>query len=633
MSLPDPWPLLQWREPLWLLLALYPLLVGLIQCRGKHHRLFRYADRALLPWLEVRQPRSLRQRLLSRDSSYVLAWLLFAIAAAGPRVAEPQPGQESRSGLDIMIVLDVSRSMQATDVRPSRLQRARIEIHELLSQAPEARLGLIVYSARPHLFVPLTFDKQALGFYLEMLDALVLPTYGSDAASALQLAARELAGNRQASTVLLISDGDLGRTADSKRRLFEAAQDLRQAQIPLFVLGVGSVEGDAIPLAKGGWLKQDGRAVISRMDETLLQQLAGRGGGKYQAVTEDSSDWLALYDHGMQAQARLTPADRDNDQVVWKEYFPWALLPAILLLFVASLPYPIPRLVPQRDSTSRMPLLLLAILGLSLLAWPGNELLAAETSSAKHAAAWQAFQAQDYRRAQELYETLPGYPGRFGEGASRYRQGDFAGAVRQFGQAALLARNAHQRGQALYNLGNSYVQLGNFRLASEVYEDALRYIPGHPASRKNLATSLALQARVEERLKNDLRSGRVRRAGKGPRRARAETEIQLDESSTVSLAEQQEGKATTGALPALPEPGDRQLAALIDRGVEHARLAAQGSSTGRSASQTQALIEARIQMEQLYENRAGLWKRLFEMEEGFPAPLQTPRQVPGVKPW
>jgi Ca-activated chloride channel family protein len=117
---------------------------------------------------------------------------LFSVSAAGPRIADKPMNAQNEIVLDVMLVVDLSQSMRATDIKPSRMRRATLEVYEFLSLAKNTRVGITVYAGRPHLFVPLTDDFSALKFYLKSLDSLQLPTLGGDASAALAFAQKEL---------------------------------------------------------------------------------------------------------------------------------------------------------------------------------------------------------------------------------------------------------------------------------------------------------------------------------------------------------------------------------------------------------------------------------------------------------
>ncbi|MEE9302165.1 MAG: VWA domain-containing protein, partial [Thiotrichaceae bacterium] len=202
---------LDWRQPLWLLVALQPLLLWLVVRWLQQHKEVLFADAHLLPWIQVRQKKTVTEQILSRNSAYGLAWILMALTLAGPRLPDDRLIDHNEINLDVMMVIDLSRSMHATDIQPSRLRRATLEAYEFLSLAKNTRVGIIVYAARAHLFVPLTKDHNALKFYLQDLDSLQLPTKGSNAKAAIQLAKDELqqAEKTNLQALLWLTDGDI----------------------------------------------------------------------------------------------------------------------------------------------------------------------------------------------------------------------------------------------------------------------------------------------------------------------------------------------------------------------------------------------------------------------------------------
>jgi Ca-activated chloride channel family protein len=568
---------LHWREPLWLLLALLPLVPLLWRrLRGGGE----YAAPHLLPWVALPAGR----RPLGRNAAWLAGWLLLAVAVAGPRL--PLDGGEAAvSGGTVIAVVDLSRSMAAADVLPDRRRRAALELHALLEQARGSRIGVIVYAGRPHLYVPPTADQQALRFYLESLDRLVLPTHGSNLAPALALARTTLAGAPGA--VVLFGDGVDDDGAEA------AVRALAAAGARLHVLGVGTPEGEAIPLPGGGWLEEaDGRPLIARLDEPRLAALARLGHGSYRRIAPGATDWSALV-------AGL-PAAAPGPEAAWRELYPWALLPAVLLLFFALMPSGFGH----------------AALGLLLL----PALLPPPVQAAGMNEAYRAYQAGDYAAAAALYADLPGATGRLGEGASHYQAGDYPAAARAYSAAVLAARDDGTRADALFNLGAALYRQGDYAGAVQVYGDVLRYRPDDAAARHNQALSEALWQAVQ----THLGTASAARPGRGPRSGRVVPGMSLGEDVRLSLAEDD----AAALLPALP----MNAAALVERGLEHVTLAAAGEGAAGSAWQ-QDLALARLRMLALEDDPALLWQRLFEAEEGFPAPLSEPRELPGVAPW
>lgn len=457
---------LEWREPLWGLLALQPLLMwGLGHWR--RHKLAGYADAALLPWAVLSG--SARPMARWRLLGHALAWALLAAAAAGPRLPleesadDSQPGQ--RHPLRVDIVLDVSASMNAADIAPSRLTRARLELRDLIARLRGERVGLIVYAGEAGLLSPATDDAELLRRMLDQVEPALIATPGTNLAAALQLAQRDVG---QGGAVLLVSDAEADSLAGAAGEAVRAAvQDLTTAGIPLYVLGVGTAGGAPIPLPEGGYAEQDGAQALSRMAATSYGELAQRTGGVFVPAVDGDADWASLYDNHL---ARLPAAPPLADAVrAWRELYAWCLAPALVLLLWLHLP----RALPQAA----------ALLVAGLIALPAHD---AQADDALHAA-WRDYRAGRHAEAQTRFERAGGYLGQLGAGAAAWRLKDYAAAQRHFGAALLLARTAAEKGDALYNLGNAHYALGNWLAAAEAYQAVLRERPQDRRAQANLA--------------------------------------------------------------------------------------------------------------------------------------------------
>lgn len=486
---------LHWREPAWLGLAAVPLLFG--WWRGQRRaRLLRYADADLLPWAASASSARAGHRV--RTGVHALAWLLLALAAAGPR--QPIDVREGegvpRHLLTLAVVVDLSASMRATDLAargdaadrssaPDRLSRARIELLDLLPRLQGERLALIVYAGEAGVLLPPTDDTALVERALDQLDPRLIEAQGSNLAAALDLARAQLeAAPGESKAVLLVSDAETDSVDESAHAAVAA---LRSARLPLFVLGVGSADGAPVPLPDGGMAVRDGVPLLSRMDSATYRQWADASGGRFAAVSDGDADWAQLYDGGI---ARL-PGDpvAPGDAPAWREHYPWLLAPALALLMTVSLP---------RRAVAGVALLLLGVT------------LAPLSARADEAAAWQAWQQKQYAVAQARYAQIGGYAGQMGAGAAAWRQADYAAAVRHFGAALLQAGDEGARTDALYNLGNAHYGNGNPQAAAEAFETVLRLRPGDARARANLdqAQRMIRHRRVDVAAASDLRGRR-----------------------------------------------------------------------------------------------------------------------------
>jgi Ca-activated chloride channel family protein len=323
------------EQPLWFLglLALIPVAYWLKRSAAQALQgpLHRYADPHLLPHLTGTRDLRTTERW-GRYLRWSLLWALLLVAMAGPRW-DATDVRLFHPGNNLLILLDISRSMQASDVSPNRLGRARHEISDLIRRNREVRLGLILFASVPHVISPITEDTQTILNALPALSSdLASPNLqGSRLGVALDRAEQLLAGLPQdsARAILLISDGDLDEPG-----LPEHVARLAAAGIRFHALGVGTPEGTAVPAPGGGVVRDfSGEPVGSALNEGLLESLAEIGGGIYQLANYRDSDTDAILRAA--TVSRLPPQARDERTQVWNERF-WIPVLAIMLLVLAQ---------------------------------------------------------------------------------------------------------------------------------------------------------------------------------------------------------------------------------------------------------------------------------------------------------
>lgn len=613
-----------WREPLWLLLVFQPVIIILLKKIIKKNNISLYAEKKLQPWLVFPTRYTLTKQVFSKNSAYLFAWLLFSIALAGPRIPLSQVDKEKLFGANIMLVIDLSQSMKAMDVLPNRLRRAEIEIYEFLEKAQQHRVGITVFSARPHLLTPLTSDPLALKTYLKSLADLSFPTRGSDPVAAIYFAQKELLKTKGKSAIILITDGDYASVSNNQIDI------LKQENIPLYILGVGTVEGEAVQEKDGSWLKYNQRPVISRMNVNNLRQLSNQLQGKYSPVYDDDTDWKILYTQGISRLNTLTKID-DKHRIIWHELFSYFLFPSLFLFCFSLSTY---RLKYYKNITQ------LILISIFILAIPENDAHALEIGQTTEQAAYRAYFKGDYAKAEKLYKNIVGnraYSGYLGHADSLYKMGHYQKAIRQYAVAILNAQDDKQRANALYNLANSYFRTGNYSSAIKAYQDVLRYQPGNKACLHNINISQAIKKNIERRLKEKEKIIALSRQGKGPRSASITEGTDVNENTAVSIGGNENILKEDIPLPKIPDISDDIVKKLILSGLKNIEFAKQGGVSLQQLkyenSKTYDLIKAQQQLNAISSSQYLLWKRLFEMEEGFPAPVATPRILPGVEPW
>lgn len=285
-----------------------------------------YADPDLLPLLTGHARLTQQNSGASARKLWSLAWMLLVIAMSEPRydfhlatVFEPSA--------DLVMVLDISNSMLIQDQQPSRLERAKQEIQDLLEQGQGLRFGLVAFASVAHVVSPLTEDAQGIVHQLPSLSPHLLRLQGSRLTDALRRAQTLLltAGSDRSQHILLLSDGEFA-DADLK----PVIDELNQANIQLHTLGFGTPGGGPVVVNGTPAVGPDGTAIISRFDETELRQLAAQAQGIYQPAEysdQDSRNLLALIRDS--AVFREKGSERTK---LWRDYSPWLLIPAAILL-------------------------------------------------------------------------------------------------------------------------------------------------------------------------------------------------------------------------------------------------------------------------------------------------------------
>ena len=607
------------RNPWWLLLALQPLLLWLLAVLRQRLQQDDFADASLLPWVVSRRKFTGARRTM-RQLALVLAWCAFAVAMAGPRSLQRIVDKGESQYPILQVVVDESYSMSARDITPTRIERVKLELHDLLARLQQVRMGLIVYAARAHVMIPPTADKTVLRHAIESLRVRELPTEGSDMFKALSMARQQLTSKSSASSkhraILLISDGELSRdTAQDQQQLTSLVTALRQDNIRIYTLGVGTPQGVALLDDQNGWLQQDGRTVVTRLHATRLQTLAQAGNGAYAEVADDDSDWQTLYDDGIAHLRTLASEEDATQQVIWQDLSPWFVFPGMLLLLLAYVHIP----YPQRSAGSL--LLLCAIFLSGLLHAPSSQ--AADDA---YPAAYAMYQAGKYQQAAHEFARLPGYTARMAEGASLYQLQQYPQAAVVYIQAVLDADGDTQRAAALFNLGNAYFKQAAYAQAASTYRDVLRYQPAFAAAQTNLAYARALQQNAQENSQ-----AQTDRAGTGYRTAPAAADTDVGKGR-VGIDEHESKtplQLPLGIDTSPQQGGDRTL-------LEQAKPATEKIERNADVQWTYDI--KRAQDIQPQDTRVAIdesvfWQRLYESEEDFPAPLERPEVLPGVAPW
>lgn len=403
-------------------------------------------DPALLPYLiDNSAQKNTRNPLLLA----LIAWLVAIVALAGPVWQKtPQPVHEREDAL--IILLDLTRSMYATDVKPNRLVKARRKVLDLLKLRNEGVTGLIVYSGDAHTVSPLTDDSNTIAEMIPAVAPEMMPAPGSHLAPAIDLALKLFTDANVSSGRILVITDEIRDIANS-----QALARSHRVAFPISVMSVGTAEGAPIIAdafyREGGFLKdQYGTLIIPKVNQPAMSDFASLAGGRYSpmTLTDEDLDYL-LAEEIIQNNEAYRTLERDFD--VWFEEGPWLLL---ILLPLASFAF-------------RRGWLWMLLPLVILQPEPAYASLWDDLWKTRDQQALDAMQQGDPITAANLFENTEW------KGAAQYQSEDFAGAANSFSNGIENITSSDSK----YNLGNSLAKLGNYDTAIKAYDESLALNP------------------------------------------------------------------------------------------------------------------------------------------------------------
>lgn len=312
---------------LWLLAAL--VIFYLWAYRKRNRDMERFAQKELLDELTP----SLNKRTQRLKAAFIIISIFIIILS----LMRPQWGFEwkevKRSGLDILIALDTSKSMLAEDVKPNRLERSKLAVKDLIKKLQGDRLGLIAFAGNAFLQCPLTSDYTGFMLSLDDINVYTIPKGGTSISNAIRVALDSYEGGKKKyKTLVLISDGE-----DLEGDAVNWAEKAKEDGIKIFTIGIGTREGELIPVTdeagRTEFLKDSsGNVVKSRLDEDTLQKIALTTGGSYIRATNTEFGLDLIYDEKL---SKMERRDIENKMVKrYNEKFQIPLALALLLLCI-----------------------------------------------------------------------------------------------------------------------------------------------------------------------------------------------------------------------------------------------------------------------------------------------------------
>jgi Ca-activated chloride channel family protein len=483
-----------------------------------------YCDEALMPYVLIGSPAKQSRLPLWLAG---LTGLIAVLALAGP-AWERLPTPVFRNLSAMVIVLDLSWAMEANDLKPNRLERARFKIDDLLRARKDGQTALLAYAGDAFVVTPLTDDAATISAQLTALSPSIMPVQGTRMDLGLAAAGRLLQqAGQKTGDVLVVTAGEDVASATA------AASQLKSEGYRVSLIGVGSREGAPVPLAEGGFLKnEEGKVRLSRLDIKALWDLAQAGGGVYRTLDAGSADTDAV----LEFVDRRAEADQQSGQDVhvdqWRDGGIW-LLP--ILIPLAGLGF----------RRGWLGLLLLAVL--APVPSPAGALEWADLWKTPDQQAQRTLQSGDAKAAAERFVD-PGW-----KAAAEYKAGEYDEAAKRL--------EAIDTPLAQYNRGNALAQQGQLEAALKAYDRALQLNPGHEDAQYNRElVEDALKKQQEQPQKQDQsessKDGEQGQQSKQDQQKQdgqkkpAESQDQKPEQSPSEQDQDQAGNQSDGEKPA-----------------------------------------------------------------------------------
>jgi Ca-activated chloride channel family protein len=327
--------ILRFEHPEWLYaLIVIPLMIAvyvIVRVRQKR----RFKQFASQEMFEVLSPKS-----SARRSAIKFSFLLVAIAFLILALANLQSGSKmeevKREGIDLFIAVDVSNSMNAQDIVPSRLDRSKQSINKLIAELRGDRLGIIVFADKAFVQLPITTDYAAAKMFLSTVSTNSVASQGTAIAEAINVAMKSFADDERSKAIVIISDGE----DHENDAAVSAAKEAAKKGIRVYTIGMGLAEGAPIPEYDRyghltGYRKdRNGTTIITRLDEVMLQSIANAGNGLYVRASNSNVGLEKIYNDISDMEKTEIETKVFTD---YEDQFQWFLLPALVFLILSIL--------------------------------------------------------------------------------------------------------------------------------------------------------------------------------------------------------------------------------------------------------------------------------------------------------
>ena len=422
---------------------------------------------------------------------FILVMLAFGMLVLVLANLRKSQGEQkiSRDGIDVMIALDVSKSMLAQDIKPTRLERAKQVLNRLTDKLMNDRIGIVIFAGKAYLQMPLTSDHSAAKMYLSAATTESVPTQGTVISDALKLCYASFnAKEKKYKAVVLISDGE-----DHDKNATKTAEEMAASGVSINTIGIGSPQGASIMDETTNELKKDneGNTVISKLNEKTLRSIAAKANGRYllfsntdEAVSTITSQLNSMDERGV----------TDDSLVNYRSYFQYFLLAAFLLLMAEIFVSEKKKL--KRNFDKLKPALTVMFIFACEFTFAQSEKRLIKKGN-------EAYTHKDFATASDAYmKALKKYPSspvaQFNMGNVMYRTDKKEEAIKAYENAVKQLNIPAEKGNAYYNKG---VVLQNNKKLSEcidAYKTALKLDPANEDARQNLQKALQQQKQQQQ---------------------------------------------------------------------------------------------------------------------------------------
>ena len=490
----------RFEDPIYLyLLVLIPILalIRFVSYRNQRKRLRKFGDPQLLKELMPD---------VSRFRPSVKFWLLLgALALLIVMLARPQMGtkisHEKRVGIETIIAMDISNSMLAEDVVPSRLDRSKMMVENLVDHFSNDKIGLIVFAGDAFVQLPITSDYVSAKMFLSSIDPSMMATQGTDIARAIEMATHSFTQEEGiGKAIIVITDGE-----NHEGGAVEAAEAAKGLGMRVYVLGVGSANGAPIPITGTGDYMKDrtGNTVMSALNEEMCKQVAQAGGGAYIHVENNSAAQQQL-DNELDKLAK-----KETSTAVYSEFdeqFQAVGILAILLLILEIC------ILDRRNPLLKRVTLFGRKKAVAILLLMMAMSASAQTDRQYIRQGNKLFRSGDYPNAEVAYrkaiEKNPKNPQAvYNLGNALMAQKKDSAAVVQFESASKLETNPLRKAKAYHNMGVVCQSHKMYGEAIEAYKNALRLNPNDDETRYNLVLCKHQQQKQQQNQQNQNQQG------------------------------------------------------------------------------------------------------------------------------